>query len=50
VHDGTVNVSDLLAVINAWGSCSGCAADTNHDGAVNVSDLLAVINGWGSCP
>ncbi len=53
-HNWTVNVSDLLSIINAWGRCSpppiNCLADTNHDGFVNVSDLLAVINGWGPCP
>jgi hypothetical protein len=53
--DGVVNVSDLLAVIDAWGSCPGppqlCAADIaphpGGDGAVNVLDLLLVINNWG---
>lgn len=48
--DGVVNVTDLLAVINAWGTCAGCPADINSDGVVNVSDLLAVINAWGPCP
>jgi len=48
--DGLVNVEDLLAVISAWGVCSGCDADLNGDGFVNVADLLAVINGWGVCP
>ncbi len=47
--DGTVNVSDLLAVINAWGPCGGCAADITGDGVVGVNDLLAVINAWGPC-
>lgn len=49
-HDGVVNVSDLLAVISAWGPCPPpnlCAADLNGDGAVNVSDLLLVISNWG---
>lgn len=50
--NGVVNVSDLLAVINAWGSCPSpcpptCTADMNDDCVVNVSDLLAVINNWG---
>ncbi len=49
-HDGQVNVTDLLAVINSWGACPGCPADINNDGQVNVTDLLAVINGWGPCP
>jgi hypothetical protein len=48
--NGTVNVDDLLAVINSWGACAGCAADINDDGTVNVDDLLAVINAWGRCP
>jgi len=54
-HDSQVNVSDLLAIINAWGACAApcppnCPADIVHDCVVNVSDLLAVINGWGTCP
>lgn len=44
--DGTVDVTDLLAVINAWGTCSGCSADINCDGLVNVTDLLEVIAEW----
>lgn len=52
---GTVNVDDLLAVINAWGPCppGSCPADIaplGGNGVVNVDDLLAVINGWGACP
>ncbi len=47
--NGSVNVGDLLAVINSWGAAGG-AADINHDGIVNVIDLLAVINAWGPCP
>lgn len=46
--DGIVDVSDLLAVIGAWGPCGPpCPADLNGDGAVNVSDLLTVIGNWG---
>ena len=46
--DGSVNVNDLLGVINAWGPCPApCAADVNADSAVNVNDMLAVINDWG---
>jgi len=56
--DGTVNVDDLLAVINAWGPCTNptpgnCPADIAPVGGndlVNVDDLLAVINAWGACP
>tara|TARA_B100001059_G_scaffold201916_1_gene209558 strand:- start:2860 stop:4002 length:1143 start_codon:yes stop_codon:yes gene_type:complete len=35
--DGTVNITDLLAVIGSWGD------------PYDVSDLLAVISGWGAC-
>ena len=53
--NGTVNVNDLLAVINGWGACAdpcppSCVADVNGDCNVNVNDLLAVINAWGNCP
>ena len=46
--DAVVNVSDLLAVIDAWGGSSG-PADINQDGIVNVVDLLEVVGSWGSC-
>ena len=54
-HDASVNVNDLLTVINAWGSCPAapaeCPADITGDAQVNVSDLLAVINHWQTfCP
>jgi hypothetical protein len=43
-----VDIDDLLAVINAWGSPGG-AADVNGSGSVDIDDLLAVINAWGAC-
>ncbi len=49
--DGSVDISDLLAVISTWGACdSPCPTDIQPDGVINVSDLLAVILGWGACP
>ena len=50
--DWLVNVTDLLAVINAWGPAPPQvpfegSSDLNTDGNVNVLDLLAVINDWG---
>jgi hypothetical protein len=44
--NGAVNIDDLLAVINSWGSCPCCAADVDGNGLVNIDDLLAVINTW----
>jgi Dockerin type I domain len=48
----SVDIDDLLGVINAWGTCATppCPADVNHSGAIDIDDLLAVINGWGPCP
>lgn len=54
--NGSVNVDDLLSVINSWGVCgnpTNCPADIWPAGGndiVNLDDLLAVINGWGGCP
>lgn len=56
---GSVNVADLLSVINTWGACAGCppthcpadiAPQPNGDCNINVADLLMVINTWGPCP
>jgi len=44
--DGNVNVSDVLAVISAWGSCEGCIEDLDNSGSVDVTDLLIVIGNW----
>ena len=49
--DTNVNVTDLLALLAAWGSCPPpCPPDINNDGFVNVTDLLALLGAWGSCP
>ena len=49
--DSTVDVSDLLSLIAAWGPCGiPCNADQNGDNIVDVSDLLALIAVWGFCP
>jgi hypothetical protein len=48
--DGLVNVVDLLAIISAWGPCSGdCSEDFDESGHVDVTDLLLVIAQWGNC-
>ena len=48
-HDGTVNVSDIMATVNyILGSTPPVFfkddADVNSDGAVNVSDIMAMVN------
>jgi hypothetical protein len=47
--NGTVDVDDLLAVINSWGDQGANPADLSGNGVVDVDDLLAVINAWGAC-
>ena len=45
--DGLVAVSDLLAILSAWGDCPAlCPEDVDGDGTVGVGDLLVVLGGW----
>ena len=48
--DGAVDVTDLLGVISAWGTCPDlpvdCPADIDGNGVVDVSDLLSLIADW----
>jgi V8-like Glu-specific endopeptidase len=46
--DGVTDVSDILAVVGAWGT-SDVDADVNDDGVVSVADLLVLIDAWGPC-
>lgn len=53
--NGMVNVDDLLAVINGWGSAIfflcywADIAPNGGNGQCNVDDLLFVLNHWGPC-
>ena len=47
--DGSVNVTDLLALLAQWGQV-GAACDIGGDNTVNVTDLLALLAAWGACP
>ncbi len=44
-----VDVTDILAVVGAWGEDGG-PADVNGDGIVDVTDLLTVVNAWDAWP
>ncbi|MFK7961050.1 MAG: FG-GAP-like repeat-containing protein [Phycisphaerales bacterium] len=45
--DGLVNVTDLLAVLSAWGPCPApCPPDINGDGTVGSFELLTVLANW----
>jgi hypothetical protein len=47
--DRSVNVLDLLAMLDAWGPCADCSEDLDHNGSVNVVDLLLLLEAWGPC-
>jgi hypothetical protein len=52
-HNDAVDVSDLLAVAEAWNSIAGQprydpACDFNNDGLVDTADLLMLGNNWGN--
>ena len=46
--DGVTDVTDVLAVVGAWGT-NDAAADVDNDGVVGVTDLLILIDAWGPC-
>ncbi|MBC8309019.1 MAG: hypothetical protein H8E83_00720 [Planctomycetes bacterium] len=50
-EDGSINVPDLLRIIENWGNCPDlpdiCEGDLNGDAEVNVSDILELISNWG---
>jgi len=47
--DGAVDVTDLLAFIEAFGT-DDRAADFDEDGVVSIDDLLTLMSAWGACP
>jgi hypothetical protein len=48
--DGAVAVTDLLALLAAWGTDPGGPPDFNGDNTVSVVDLLQLLAAWGPCP
>jgi hypothetical protein len=47
--NGIVGLSDILIVIDPWGSSNG-SADIDGSGSVGVGDLLTLVDAWGACP
>jgi fibronectin-binding autotransporter adhesin len=47
--DGTVNLTDLLSLLNSYGQTGRdwAQGDVNYDGTVNLTDLLALLNNYG---
>jgi hypothetical protein len=48
--DQTVDVFDLLQLLDAWGDCPDCGEDLDGNGTVDVFDLLELLAAWGPCP
>ncbi len=46
-NDGSVTVSDLLAVLSEFGCATGCQYDLNMDGIVGVADILEILAAFG---
>jgi DNA-binding beta-propeller fold protein YncE len=46
--DGLVGITDLLALLPAWGTPG--PGDIDGDGAVGIADLLELLAAWGPCP
>ncbi len=48
--DGSVDVVDLLLLLECWGTCvevpDPCPADVDHDGMVGDTDLLLLLDQW----
>ncbi len=45
--DGTVGISDFLALLAAWGPCPvQCVADLDGDGIVGILDFLTLLGNW----
>ena len=44
--NGIVDVTDLLQVINQWGTGVG---DVQGDGTTDITDLLSIVDKWGLC-
>ena len=49
-RSNAVSVTDLLALLAAWGPCPECPEDLDGDGLVSVTDLLMLLARWGACP
>jgi hypothetical protein len=47
-QDQVVDVTDLLMLIDDWGSTNG-PGDFDGNGTTDISDLLILISAWGDC-
>ena len=48
--DGSVAISDMVALLEAWGTNPDSPSDLDGDGIVAMPDLLLLVADWGACP
>ena len=48
--DWSVNVVDLLLLLQIFGPCEGCQKDCDGDGFVGIVELLMLLADFGPCP
>ena len=48
-NDGTVDLNDMMSVIDSWGACAGgeCPQDLNCDGKIDQQDVDYLKTKWG---
>ena len=44
-----VGITDLLTLLDAWGTDPGGPPDFDGDGFVGILDLLTLLANWGAC-
>ena len=44
--DDRVAMSDVVAILRAWGACNRCPEDVNGDGLVDAGDITLVLEHW----
>ncbi len=49
-NSGSVDSSDIGAMLGEFGICAQCAGDLNHDEIVDASDVGTLLGNFGPCP
>ena len=47
--DNIVGITDLIALLAAWGTDPGGPPDFDGDGNVGITDLIELLANWGPC-
>ena len=47
--NGSVDFSDLVQLLSAFGPCASCVEDLDESGSVDFNDLDSMLSFWGPC-